>query len=370
MLIPARAFDRRKKLTEVELYEGLLEIGESSFAWCGNSISKINIPNSLRRINDGALEGSLRCPIRLHDGIESIGGWAFRDCIFTNFRFPPLITMIPDGLLSSCKSMFSVEMPKIITEIGNCAFMSCYCLRNVAFPSNAVIEDNIFTDEEDDDIEIEDDTELRTDLQILFGSELEIIRNVKHRFDELPVHSSVYYQPYHQGALQCFISSGNELDPTGNQQDCLGMTPLHILACSSVHNLEMYHLIVEKYPANLITEDRWGALPILYAFWGVAPTVIILFLLESYQSCYPDHEFNWTVMVITLGQANATVDVIQNLLDVQHTLSPGYTIDWDRILVELARTASDDEPFAYPATFCFLTRCSIATRVSAIGVKP
>ena len=44
------------------------------------------------------------------------------------------------------------------------------------------------------------------------------------------------------------------------------------------------------------------------------------------------------VAVITWGQANATVDVIiQNLIDVQHTLSPGYTIDWDQILVELAR---------------------------------
>jgi hypothetical protein len=61
--------------------------------------------------------------------------------------------------------------------------------------------------------------------------------------------------------------------------------------------------------------------------------------------------------------------VIQNLLDVQHTLSPGYNIDWDQILEELATATSDDEPFASPATFCFLTRCSIATRVSAIGVK-
>ena len=74
-------------------------------------------------------------------------------------------------------------------------------------------------------------------------------------------------------------------------------------------------------------------------------------------------------MVITLGRANATVAAIQNLLDVHLTSSPGYNIDWDQILVDLARATSDDEPFAYSATFCFLTRCSIATCVSAIGVK-
>jgi hypothetical protein len=42
---------------------------------------------------------------------------------------------------------------------------------------------------------------------------------------------------------------------------------------------------------------------------------------------------------------------------------------WDQILVELERATAMSEPHVSPATFCFLTRCSIATRVSAIGVK-
>jgi hypothetical protein len=63
------------------------------------------------------------------------------------------------------------------------------------------------------------------------------------------------------------------------------------------------------------------------------------------------------------------VAVIQNLLDVQHALSPGYNIGWDQILVQLARATTRFRPHASPATFCFLTRCSIATRVSAIGVR-
>jgi hypothetical protein len=134
--------------------------------------------------------------------------------------------------------------------------------------------------------------------------------------------------------------------------------------------MELYRVIVEKYPANLITVDVWGALPLLYAIWGAAPIEIINFLINSYQSLYPDHEFDWTDMVITLGRANAPVSVIQNLLDIQHTLSPGYNIGWDQIIEELARaTTSNDEPFAFPATFCFLTRFSIVTRVSAIGFK-
>jgi hypothetical protein len=52
------------------------------------------------------------------------------------------------------------------------------------------------------------------------------------------------------------------------------MTPLHILTCSSVHYLELYCVIVEIYPTNLITEHRWGATPLLYAFWGAAPAFL------------------------------------------------------------------------------------------------
>ena len=75
--IPAEAFEERKKLTEVELCEGLMEIGHYAFSLCGQSITKIIIPASLRRINNDTFDSSLRCPIRLHDGIESIGVNAF-----------------------------------------------------------------------------------------------------------------------------------------------------------------------------------------------------------------------------------------------------------------------------------------------------
>jgi hypothetical protein len=172
----------------------------------------------------------------------------------------------------------------------------------VAFPPNAVINDNIFGEQSEYE---------GSDLhRLLFGSIAEIIRVLQHRFDGLRIHKLVYYQSYNQGVLQTLIATINRtsdqhrtsmLDPTGNQQDCLGMTPLHILACSSVHDIEVYRLIVEKYPANLITEDRWGATPLLYAFWGAAPAEIIRFLVDSYQSLYPDQVFNWTMMVETMG---------------------------------------------------------------------
>jgi len=63
-------------------------------------------------------------------------------------------------------------------------------------------------------------------------------------------------------------------------------------------------VIFDNYPTNLITEDWWGMLPLLYAFWGAAPAEISQFILKSYQSLYPDHVFDWTMMVETMGRCH------------------------------------------------------------------
>jgi hypothetical protein len=370
--IPAHAFWGRKKLTEVDLCEGVLEIGEWSFRWCDHSITKINIPNSLRRIRNEAFSGSLRTPIRLHDGIESIGRYSFSSCIFTNFRVPPLITRIPEEMIKNCKPLFSLELPENIMEILDGAFGYCYCLRNVAFPPNAVVGSDIFF--------YDVDNNAITYLQRLFGSNARIIREILHRFDRLPIHRIVYYQSYNQGVLQNLVAAINlrsgqlrtlrsKLDPTGNQQDCLGMTPLHILTCSCVHDIEVYRVIVENYPTNLITEDRWGALPLLYAFWGAAPAEIIGFLLESYQSLYPGYEFNWKMMVETMGRCDTPKERIENLLCVKQMHFPDQTMDWGYLLNEFVKPSD----FCFQSTFVermrFLFICGMSTRVEALPFK-
>jgi hypothetical protein len=218
-----------------------------------------------------------------------------------------------------------------------------------------------------------------TDLQLLFGdSNARIIRELQHRFDGLPIHKLVYYQSYHQGVLQNLIAAINsrsgqsrtlrpKLNPTGNQQDCLGMTPLHILACSSVHNLEVYRLIIEKYPANLITEDRWGALPLLYAFWGTAPFEIIQFLLESYRSLYPDHVFNWSMMMETMGRCDTPKENIENMLRVKQVHFSEQPIDWVYLLNKFAEPSSSCASFQ--KRMQFLVMCGMSERVEALPFK-
>jgi len=265
----------------------------------------------------------------------------------------------------SCPRMFSLELPENTIEVEEYAFGDCHSLRNIALARNTVVDESAF--------------ESCVDLLHIFDTVEAIVNALKIRFDGLPIHGKMYYKSYYNPPMTLeeirntiIIDENGERDPTGLQQDCFGMTPLHILACSTVQCIELYQLMVDKYSANLIVEDAWGATPLLYAEWVDAPNEIVQFLVNSYQSHYPNHEFDWNTMVITLGRRDAPTTGIQNLLDIQQTLSPMYNIDWDRILGLLAiRPASRPEltQCASSATLCFLTRCSIATRVNAIGVK-
>ena len=157
----------------------------------------------------------------------------------------------------------------------------------------------------------------------------------------------------------------SKLNPTGREQDSLGMTPLHILACSTVQNIELYLVLIDKYPENLITEDGWGAVPLLYAVWGNVPNEIVHFLVESFQSLYPNYQLNWTKMMETLGMADAPSEVIQNLLDLQQESFPEQSIDWTQVVERLA----EEELRPYEETFRFLVKCSVTKRINAIGLK-
>jgi hypothetical protein len=343
LVIPVRAFKYINKLQEVEFHDGIREIGSNAFCNCQ------------------ALNG-----LQLSDGVESIGIGAFSKCNFTKFRSPPLVTTISQGMLYGCTGLFSLDLPEIIIQVEGYAFCHCYSLRNIALASNTAVAGETAMHA----------FQFCTDLFQIFGTEEAIVNALQIRFNGLPVHCKMYYISYYPVVLEEFHNmikrENGELDPTGLHQDCLGMTPLHILACSTVQCLELYQVMIENYPQNLIVEDAWGATPLLYAIWGDAPNEIVQFLVNSYQSLYPNHEFNWNDMLITLGQANASKAVIRNLLrHLQPTLSPEYNIDWDQVLGVLAERGhygNQRKPVASPETFCFLTRRSIVTRVNAIGV--
>ena len=360
IMIRRSAFSRCEKLETIQLNEGLVEIGEYAFFLC-TSLKAATIPSSVGAIGECSFYNSLAC-INLPDGIESIGERAFSYSKLLNFRMPPLITTTPNWLLSGCESLFAVELSENTAQIERHTFNVCHSLRNVALPINAEIDDDAFNN--------------CSDLLQLFDTQQQIINALTHRFDTLPIHKMIYYQPYNNLTPDRLKEATNmragqrrslrrKLNPTGREQDCLGMTPLHILACSTAQNIELYQVLIDKYPETLVSEDRWGAAPLLYAIWGNAPNEIIHFLAERLSSLYPNYQLNFTSMVKTLGNASAPSEVIQNLLDLQQESFPEQSIDWTQVVERLA----EEELAVADETFRFLVKCSITKRIDAIGLK-
>jgi len=355
-IIQERAFEYCIGLERIELCDGLQEIGNQAFERC-MSVKNVKIPSTVIRIGEWAFAYVPLVDIRLPDCLESIGSYAVARGNFPILRIPPLITTISRGLVGSCEGLMSIELSDSVTRIEYTSF-SCQSLRNVAIPQNNVSIDarnSVFG--------------LCDDLEQLFGTEEQIIHGLKHRFDNLPVHKMIYYQSYNNVTSDQLNSATDirmsqrrsKVNPTGSQRDCLGMTPLHILACSTVQNLELYKVLVTKYPENLITEDRWGALPLLYAVWGDAPDEILQFLVDSYKSLYPDHELNWTGMMASLRRDKVSRSVLQALLDLYIDFVP------DQI-EELFEELAEHEGISLD-TFRFIVQRGYIERVNTIGLK-
>ena len=173
-----------ERLTEVELNDGLLEIGDGAFSMC-SALKRVEIPSTVVRIGDRAFEYA-PVSIQLPDRIENIDQRALaNNKTITNFRIPPLIRCISSGVLADCESLFSLELPESI-YMGMMPFSNCISLRNIALPYDVSILGR----------GIRGPFQFCDDLKELFDTDNQIINALQHRFDNLPIHKMIYYQSY------------------------------------------------------------------------------------------------------------------------------------------------------------------------------
>jgi len=353
-------FNDHRRLEEVELCDGLVHIGRHAFEGC-HGLRRVNIPSTVSVINNYAFS---RCwkleDFEISEGVENICMGAFASCrSLRHITLPSTLRTIEEDAFEDCKSLFSAELSGNIYYIGGNVFKGCKSLRNIAISNDGIIADEKST------------FRVCTDLGRLFDTPEEIFNALQHRFDNLPIHKMIYYQSYNNitsDQLRIETDSRTRQSSSDNQQDCLGMTPLHILACSTVQNLELYRVIVDNYPENLIVKDGWRAVPLLYAIWGRAPDEIVQFLVESYKFLYPNYKLNWTSMIRALFRASMPLEVIQNLLTIHEESFPGQSIRWDRVFERLT-SPRKKHSLASKNIVRQLVKYSMAERISKIGIK-
>lgn len=347
------------RLTKVILPTNLQEIKEYAFYMCESLVS-IEFPSSLRVIGRLAFQDTGLTVFNLPDTVEDWG--YFCGCKLPNFRMPLLITKFDPSNFGAADEnhIVSIELPETLKQVTYSKNIHSLLLesRIIAFPAECSIDmgDNV-------------DDEEKT-------NHIDFVSQLQHRFDGLPVHKICYYHSYHDAAknmrdIQRVIHPWStktrcgKLSEVGKRQDFQGMTPLHILVSSTKHRLEMYQMLVEKYPDNLVTKDKWGEIPLTYAFCCNAPSEIIDFLMESYKLNHPHFKFDWEHMVSRMAIMSAPLKRIQTLLDARERSFPDDKCNLHKVVVRLAYDNTDirDESFQ------FLVHTNIARRLNLLNVR-
>ena len=126
------AFYGCRGLTEIEIPEGVTEIGYAAFSCAG--LTNVTIPNTVTSIGRGAFrECGLLESVDIPASVEYFGDSVFADCDnLTDVVLARGITAeISDCMFCNCESLTSVEIPATVENIGGSAFVNCRNLTNV-----------------------------------------------------------------------------------------------------------------------------------------------------------------------------------------------------------------------------------------------
>jgi hypothetical protein len=348
--IPRRAFQDCSALVKVEFHDGLQTIGAQAFKNC-TALNDIDLPNGLRRIGAMAF-GHCRSLLRIiiPPTVIAIEKDAFTYCTaLVEVVFHEGLQRIERNAFAHCALLLCVTIPTTIISIGACAF-ACELLRNVAIsPStSALVTQDVFAN---------------SFLYLHYkGISLEMI---KGRCNDQSLDGICYnYNPmYGDPQVDAFIHKVGRFPLQElEDQDCLGMTPLHILLCSGRDcDVRVIKFIVEKCPHTLLTKDRWGEVPLVYALLGNSSLEVINFILEMHSKRWQSLPFDFGELLIRMlnRRRRFGTQFMRDIIRLQGIHFADHFVDWpqifDKCINGLCRLATID-------TFRVLVEASISTR--------
>lgn len=144
--LPHISFGHCPELTEVNLPDGLSEIGDGAFYDCG--FETLSIPNSVTRIGAGAFEECENLKsIVIPSEVKTLDKEAFKSCSsLESVTISEGVKTIGKSCFMWCKSLKTVILPKTLKSIGNSAFDYCRALEQIVIPDGVTsIGDGAFS---------------------------------------------------------------------------------------------------------------------------------------------------------------------------------------------------------------------------------
>ena len=129
--------DYRYSMNAIVVHDGVTSIGTWAFFDC-DGITSLVIPNSVDTIGSSAISccGNL-ADLTIGSGVTNIGSHAFYDCSsLTSVTIPDSVLTIGHDAFSWCVNLVSVTIGNNVTTIGASAFHYCTALTSVVIPNS------------------------------------------------------------------------------------------------------------------------------------------------------------------------------------------------------------------------------------------
>ena len=174
---------------------------------------------------------------------------------------------------------------------------------------------------------------------------------IKGRFDELSLHRLCNnYNPAHgtqakvHARCEAFIQVVNQYPIQEIQrQDCLGMTPLHILLCSGTdYDIRVIQYMIEECPDALVIQDKWGEVPLGYALLGKTSIATIDLLFATHSKRWEALPFDFGVTIERLARLGKPAQFVREVIWVQRTHFRSLFVDWQHIVAQSLSPDNDD----------------------------
>ncbi len=131
------AFKSCTRLTDINIPNSVTSIGPETFKSC-TSLTDINIPNSVTSIGERAFWHCTRLTdINIPNSVTSIGYEAFYNCTrLTDINIPNSVTSIGYEAFYNCTRLTDINIPNSVTSIERSTFYDCTSLTDINIPNS------------------------------------------------------------------------------------------------------------------------------------------------------------------------------------------------------------------------------------------
>jgi hypothetical protein len=263
-------------LTHIAIPPTVTKIGCHAFAAC-ISLKTLRIPSSVVRIGERAFVGCEQLTsIHLLGNLQTIERETFHDCIsLTHVRIPWSVTRIGSAAFLGCTRLTSLELPEGLETL----YFSNRRLRSITGCESSV-NLVILSEQHVKQMRYSKVSVIGLNFRRVASNVADLVSELQHRFDDLPMHRVCYYQSYYplteamDNLKQAMYADARH----GTKVDAFGMTPCHILSLSQTPNLSLLQILLKIYRVDILHEkDNFRSTPIDYLCLNPSPEVTAVF---------------------------------------------------------------------------------------------